>query len=123
MLRDEFCDVDSFLAQQPHNRFPSTVHNLASNDDTSRYKHVKAYLNNISAVNRHRRNYLLLRDWSKKRPWLQLYYVFDTRPGELDYLIDPIAKFYEKIEELIIASQIQARDPNVAIKLSKENKK
>jgi hypothetical protein len=27
------------------------------------------FLNKISQTNRHRRDYLLLRDWSKRRPW------------------------------------------------------
>jgi hypothetical protein len=30
---------------------------------------LEPYLRKISQVNRRRRNYLLLRDWSKRRPW------------------------------------------------------
>jgi hypothetical protein len=30
-------------------------------------------LDEISRVNRHRRNYLLLRDWSKRRPWYNFH--------------------------------------------------
>jgi hypothetical protein len=33
------------------------------------YRTVLDVLSEISRINRHRRNFLLLRDWSKKRPW------------------------------------------------------
>ena len=52
----------------------------------------------ISQVNRKRRNYLLLRDWCKKRPWKQMYSFVDTR--EHPHLRRPIREFYGRIAEL-----------------------
>ncbi|TGO63454.1 hypothetical protein BOTNAR_0100g00140 [Botryotinia narcissicola] len=46
--------------------------------DVAQAREVRALTKKVSQVNTHRRNYLLLRDWSKKRPWKQLYFVFDT---------------------------------------------
>ncbi|TGO24385.1 hypothetical protein BPAE_0104g00150 [Botrytis paeoniae] len=46
--------------------------------DVAQAREVRALTKKVSQVNAHRRNYLLLRDWSKKRPWRQLYFVFDT---------------------------------------------
>lgn len=39
------------------------------NPDSVKQEYVKALARKVSQVNTHRRNFLMLRDWSKKRPW------------------------------------------------------
>ncbi|KAH6675483.1 hypothetical protein B0J14DRAFT_691429 [Halenospora varia] len=64
--------------------------------------HIKpslALIKQISEINLHRRNNLLLRDWNKQRPWYQLYSVVDTSAGN-EIWRQPIADFYIWLEEL-----------------------
>lgn len=80
------------------------------------YGEILEVLRRISEVNRYRRNYLCLTDWSLRRPWYvtkllvksdadlvdreQLWYVFNTADGELDYLRETIAEFHQEIQNM-----------------------
>ncbi|KAG4035242.1 hypothetical protein MFRU_001g00130 [Monilinia fructicola] len=68
------------------------------NPDAVKQEYVKALARKVSQVNTHRRNFLMLRDWSKKRPWKQLYWVFDT--VTTDSWREHIEDFYNTIEGL-----------------------
>jgi hypothetical protein len=61
VLRDEWYELDKLLdstSRQPDiSKMPTSENTLYQ------------VLPEISRVNRHRRNFLLLRDWSKRRPW------------------------------------------------------
>jgi len=56
-------------------------------------------LRKIEQVNRFRRNHLLLKDWNKKRPWRQLYYIYDTSDNGKPYR-DLIDDFYKEGSDL-----------------------
>jgi hypothetical protein len=77
--RDEFLDRQSWILEneiQLMNRDPEADFDPATMDDLAHEPKVEAAettirntLGRISEVNRCRRNYLLLRDFSGKRPW------------------------------------------------------
>ncbi|PVH78457.1 hypothetical protein DL98DRAFT_573191 [Cadophora sp. DSE1049] len=51
----------------------------------------------MGLVNRHRRNFRLLRDWIGKRPWKQIYQLYDsTNPAEPEWVREGIAEFHKK---------------------------
>ncbi|KAH7410709.1 hypothetical protein BKA64DRAFT_360843 [Cadophora sp. MPI-SDFR-AT-0126] len=51
----------------------------------------------MGLVNRHRRNFRLLRDWIGKRPWKQIYQLYDsTNPSEPEWVKERVAEFHKR---------------------------
>ncbi|TGO55619.1 hypothetical protein BCON_0089g00140 [Botryotinia convoluta] len=74
IAEDEHWEITKLISQADYH--PDIVKERIP--DVAQAREVRALAKKVSQVNTHRRNYLLLRDWSKKRPWKQLYFVFDT---------------------------------------------
>lgn len=73
-----------------------TIYELTDQDDNM-FEWQKR-LRQISQVNRVRRNYLLLRDWSKKRPWKQIYQLINTSSSP--EIRKAIRDFHRRIDTL-----------------------
>ena len=67
VVNDEFWELSNVLAggHEPLNW--NTLYSSDFEDD------ICLILRKISQVNRHRRDFLLLRDWSHRRPWFVLH--------------------------------------------------
>ncbi|KAF4631519.1 hypothetical protein G7Y89_g6603 [Cudoniella acicularis] len=62
---------------------------------------VEILISKIGEVNMKRRNYLLVRDWNKQRPWDQLYFIFDTSATRRhNHMKGAISSFYRIIRDL-----------------------
>ncbi|ESZ95577.1 hypothetical protein SBOR_4057 [Sclerotinia borealis F-4128] len=87
--------------------------------DAVQQQYVKALARKVSQVNLNRRNFLLLRDWSKKRPWKQLYWVFDT--VSTDSWREQIEDFYNTIEGLTVVPEHFPPDHRAKIEADPES--
>ncbi|KAI9644903.1 hypothetical protein NHQ30_006937 [Ciborinia camelliae] len=100
IAEDEWWEMVKMMTRRNYD--PSTVKNRVPH--FAKAKHAQALARRMSQVNLNRRNFLLLRDWSKKRPWKQLYWVFDT--VSTDTWRQQIDDFYQYIERLKIPPEI-----------------
>ncbi|KAF7956890.1 hypothetical protein EAE96_004214 [Botrytis aclada] len=80
--------------------------------DVEQAREVRALTKKVSQVNDHRRNFLLLRDWSKKRPWKQLYFVFDT--VTTDTWRGLIDDFYNTMELLKVLPETPGKEQDAS---------
>ncbi|KAJ8071551.1 hypothetical protein OCU04_001865 [Sclerotinia nivalis] len=94
LAEDEYWELTKILSQRGYN--PDVIKSRLP--DAAQEQYVRALARKVSQVNVNRRNFLLLRDWSKKRPWKQLYWVFDT--VTTDSWREVIDDFYNTIESL-----------------------
>lgn len=65
IAEDEHWETTKLISQANYD--PDVIKERIPN--VAQEREVRALTKKVSQVNTHRRNYLLLRDWSKKRPW------------------------------------------------------
>lgn len=90
VVPDEEYEVAETLAQRGVYCQKSDIYSM---DMSTTQDLVESRLRKIGQGNRYRRNHLLLKDWNKKRPWRQLYYIYDTSDNGKPYR-GYIAQFY-----------------------------
>jgi hypothetical protein len=100
VIEDEEWQTYQVLIQEGLAYDPEDLENL----DLADQDLIAPRLRKISQINRYRRNHHLLKDWSKKRPWNQLYYVFDTSDnGQYTHcrpLIDSWYQYHQILERI-----------------------
>ncbi|TEY32566.1 hypothetical protein BOTCAL_0723g00010 [Botryotinia calthae] len=104
IAEDEHWEIVKLMSKEDYD--PNIVKRRVP--DVAQAREVKALAKKVSQINTHRRNYLLLRDWSKKRPWKQLYFVFDT--VTMDTWRGLIDDFYNTMELLKVLPEIPGQE-------------
>jgi len=97
VIEDEEWQAYRVLIQEGLSYTPEDLENL----DLTEQELIMPRLQKIGQINRFRRNHLLLKDWNKKRPWEQLYYVYDTsNNGQHTHFRSLIDDWYQYCRDL-----------------------
>ncbi|RDL34666.1 uncharacterized protein BP5553_07794 [Venustampulla echinocandica] len=106
VVEDEWCAVHDALIDE--NQY--SANKFVSQLDRDYQNSIEPILSKIGQINCMRRNYLLLRNWNHKRPWKQLYHIFDTTDNGPERMYrESISDFYAYIHDIQ-----QIKEPHLA---------